>query len=195
MWRKLYCDNFETIHNSRERGDIYHFIHMKLFYNSYGSALYSFHFKNLTKPFSLLAILRQFILANFSYLLFCITLPFALNLISGQMVLTTGNCAFAVCPEICRVLNLGHTENVVFAVCRPKTKAAHGKEKAHGILASLTWASRGNTRWKFSTRRTHAFAVWQKSNTRQTHVLPCALVEHTANMWEKIWICPPKFFC
>ena len=81
------------------------------------------------------------------------------------------------------------------SVCRVQTKAAHGKGKAHGILASLTWASRGNTRWKFGTRQTRAFAVCQKSNTRQTHVLPCALVEHTANMWGKFWICPQKFFC
>jgi len=101
------------------------------------------------------------------------------------------------------------------SICRVQTKAAHGKGKSHGkrsfchvplskthgklqaqgILAFLTWASRGNTRWKFGTRQTRAFAVCQKSNTRQTHVLPCALVEHTANMWEKIWICPPKFFC
>ena len=81
------------------------------------------------------------------------------------MTITTGNRAFAVCPEICHVLNLGHTANVVFAVCRPKQ---HTAKKG-------TWHP-----WFFdvSQQRKHTVKVWHTANTCVCRV---PKIKHSAN--------------
>jgi len=81
------------------------------------------------------------------------------------MTITTGNRAFAVCPEICHVLNLGHTANVVFAVCRPKQHTAK-KGTRHPCFFDV------------SQQRKHTVKVWHTANTCVCRV---AKIKHSAN--------------
>ena len=86
-----FCHNFKTIQNSCECGDIYdllysydYVIQTRLFLNSYGSTLSSFHFENLTKS---LAILLQVMLPCFLIFWFVCNLLLSLNSFHVKMIL------------------------------------------------------------------------------------------------------------
>jgi hypothetical protein len=40
---------------------------------------------------------------------------------------TTRNAVFAECPRLCRVLNIGHTANRLFAECYTRQRKTHGE--------------------------------------------------------------------
>ena len=91
--------------------------------------------------------------------------------------ITTGNRAFAVCPEICRGLNLGHPANVVFAVCRPKQHTAKERHTANEFFAVCHSPKRtANSRhtaslllWREPAEETHGESLAHGKHVR----LPC----------------------
>ena len=87
------------------------------------------------------------------------TSPFTSN---WTGVTTTGNCEFAVCLKICRVLFLGHTAKSQYAVRRKR-----------------------NTRRNKSTRQRLSSPCAPGLAHGEPYSLPCASGQHTAKSWTR----------
>ena len=90
--------------------------------------------------------------------------------------LTTGNATFAVCPKLCRVLYIGHTTKVVFAVCcRFDAWQNKGTRQTNCLPCAFDY----NTRQTEAARQIDYFAVYLLMK-------PTVNSKHTANVLKSV---------
>ena len=97
-----------------------------------------------------------------------------------NLAVTTGIQYFAVCPNLCRVQNFGHTATSPFAVSQKKntrqTKGARQKTKKRTAKKNARQTNKNSTRQRRYARQTLQPAHGKENRTAKA--LPCTRLCH-----------------